>query len=74
MKKNIMAFREVYQMFLDIWSLYRKYACSNLRDNECREAVEEAERLSKKHNSELGNDVLTAVMYELSRIAKTKGK
>lgn len=72
MKKNIMAFREVYQMFLDIWSLYRKYACSNLRDNECSEAAKEAEQLSEKYNSEFGNEILTAVMCELSRIAKKR--
>ena len=72
MKNRIMAFRDVYRMFLDIWNLYRKYADSSLTDKECREAVEEAERLRKKYNSTFANEVLTAVMCELSRTAKLK--
>lgn len=72
MKNRIMAFRDVYLMFLDIWNLYRKYASSSLRDRECKEAVEEAERLREKYNSIFADEILTAVMCELSRIAKNK--
>lgn len=72
MRKRIMEFREVYQMFSDIWSLYRKYAGGSLTESECREAVEAAELLRKKYNSILVNEILTAVMCELSRIAKSK--
>lgn len=72
MQKRVMAFREVYQMFSDVWSLYRKYAGGSLAENECREAVEAAEQLRKKYHSILVNEVLTAVMCELLRIAKNK--
>lgn len=72
MKNGVMAFRDVYRMFLDIWNLYRKYADSRLTDKECREAVEVAEQLRKKYNSTFADEILTAVMCELSRIAKKK--
>ncbi len=72
MKQGVMAFREVYQMFMDIWSLYRKYANSSLADKECRDAVDAAEQLRKKYNSIFADEILTAVMCELSRIAKNK--
>lgn len=67
-----MAFRDVYQMFLDIWRLYQKYANSNLTDSECEKAIENAELLRGKYNAVFTNEILTAVMSELSRIAKLK--
>lgn len=72
MKNRIMAFRDTYQLFLDSWGLYRKYADGSLTDKECREAVEEADRLRKKYNSTFANEILAAVMCELSRIAKIR--
>ncbi len=72
MKNRVMVFRDVYQMFLDIWSLYRKYANGSLADKECKGAVEAAEQLRKKYNSTFADEVLTAVMCELSRIVKNK--
>lgn len=72
MRKRVMAFREVYQIFSDVWRLYRKYAGGSLTESECREAVEAAEQLRKKYHSILADEVLTAAMCELSRIAKNK--
>ncbi len=72
MKNGVMAFRDTYQMFLDMWKLYRKYANSSLAGKECRDAIDAAEQLRKKYNSIFANEILTAVMCELSRIAKNK--
>ena len=35
MKIKIMAFREVYKLFVDVWELYRKYGARRLDDAEC---------------------------------------
>lgn len=72
MMKKVMAFRDAYQMFMDTWKLYRKYADSRLDEEDCRMAVEDAERLRATHKSIFASEVLTAVMCELSRITKNK--
>ena len=35
MEIKIMAFREVYKLFVDAWGLYRKYSARRLDDAEC---------------------------------------
>lgn len=72
MKNKIMAFRDVYILFLDVWSLYQKYSVTNLSDTECVQLQEEVAQIQQKYNSTLANDILVAMLGELSRLAKIK--
>lgn len=74
MKNKIMAFRDVYKLFLDVWSLYRRYAVTDLSDIECDQVQEEADQIRKKYDSVLANDILIAVIRELSKLEKMKEK
>ena len=42
MEIKIMAFREVYKLFVDAWGLYRKYSARRLDDAECEAMAQEA--------------------------------
>ena len=42
MEIKIMAFREVYKLFVDAWELYRKYSARRLDDAECEAMAQEA--------------------------------
>ena len=35
MKVKVMAFREVYKLFVDAWMLYRKYSARKVTEAEC---------------------------------------
>ena len=74
MKSKIMAFRDVHKLFLDAWSLYRRYAVTDLSDIECDQVQEEADQIRKRYDSVLANDILIAVIRELSKLAKMKEK
>lgn len=74
MKNKIMAFRDAHKLFLDAWSLYRRYAVTDLSDIECDQVQEEADQIRKIYDSVLANDILIAVIRELSKLAKMKEK
>ena len=70
MRIQSMAFRDVYQLFTDCWRLYQKYAARRLSEQECKQIMQEVERLREKYNSDLAKDILIAVLRELEKGAK----
>ena len=52
MEIKIMAFREVYKLFVDAWELYRKYSARRLDDAECEAMAQEADAINEKYQSE----------------------
>ena len=67
MKIKTMAFREVYNLFVDVWELYRKYGARRLDDAEC-------EAINEKYQSDLAKDMLVSVIREVSKDARMKIK
>lgn len=53
MEIKIMAFREVYKLFVDAWELYRKYSARRLDDAECEAMAQEADAINEKYQSDL---------------------
>lgn len=56
MKIKTMAFREVYNLFVDVWELYRKYGARRLDDAECEAMTREADAINEKYQSDLGRN------------------
>ena len=61
MEIKIMAFREVYKLFVDAWELYRKYSARRLDDAECEAMAQEADAINEKYQSDLAKDMLRSV-------------
>ena len=53
MEIKIMAFREVYKLFVDAWELYRKYSARRLDDAECEAMAQEADAINENINQTL---------------------
>lgn len=70
MKDKFMAFRDAYHMLREVWFLYRKYAACDLADLEMEDLLGEAEQLRIKYHAPFADEILIAVVNELSRIAK----
>lgn len=69
MKVKVMAFREVYNLFVDVWELYRKYGARRLDDAECEAVTREADAINEKYQSDLAKDMLVSVIREVSKDA-----
>ena len=74
MKIKTMAFREVYNLFVDVWELYRKYSARRLDDAECEAMAQEADAINEKYQSDLAKDMLVSVIREVSKDARMKIK
>lgn len=74
MKIKTMAFREVYNLFVDVWELYRKYGARRLDDEECEAMTREADAINEKYQSDLAKDMLVSVIREVSKDARMKIK
>lgn len=67
MKVKVMAFREVYKLFVDAWMLYRKYSARKVTDVECEEIIKEVDMLREHYQSEFAEDLLVCVLREISK-------
>lgn len=67
MKVKVMAFREVYKLFVDAWMLYRKYSAWKVTDAECEEMIKEVDMLREHYQSEFAEDLLVCVLREISK-------
>ena len=74
MKIKTMAFREVYNLFVDVWELYRKYGARRLDDAEFEAMTREADAINEKYQSDLAKDMLVSVIREVSKDARMKIK
>ena len=74
MEIKILAFREVYKLFVDAWELYRKYSARRLDDAECEAMAQEADAINEKYQSDLAKDMLVSVIREVSKDARMKKK
>ena len=72
MEIKIMAFREVYKLFVDAWGLYRKYSARRLDDADCEAIAYAADVLYEKYQSDLAKDMLVSVIREVSKDARMK--
>ena len=64
---KVMAFREVYKLFVDAWMLYRKYSARKVTDVECEEMIQEVDMLREHYQSEFAEDLLVCVLREISK-------
>lgn len=64
---KVMAFREVYKLFVDAWMLYRKYSTRKVTDAECEEMIQEVDMLREHYQSEFAEDLLVCVLREISK-------
>ena len=62
--------KKINAVFNDCYKLYKSFSSLQLTDDEIMQAIVEAEKIRKKYNSEIANDILIAVMNEIDRIAK----
>ena len=67
MKVKVMAFREVYKLFVDAWMLYRKYSARKVTDAECEKMINEVDMLREHYQSEFAEDLLVCVLREISK-------
>ena len=67
---KVMAFREVYKLFVDAWMLYRKYSARKVTDAECGEMIQEVDMLREHYQSEFAEDLLGCVLREISKSQK----
>ena len=63
--------RAVYNIFTDVWKLYKKYADVRPDDEYWENVVNETNTLAQKYdNGRLCRDLMLAVMSELGRKSK----
>ena len=62
--------KKINAVFNDCYKLYKSFSSLQLTDDEIMQAIVEAEKIRKKYNCEIANDILIAVMNEIDRIAK----
>ena len=70
MKVKVMAFREVYKLFVDAWVLYRKYSARKVTNAEWEEMIQEVDMLREHYQSEFAEDLLVCVLREISKSQK----
>lgn len=64
----MMAVRTVFNLFCDIWQLYRKYILSKLDEKELDEFVQESGEIFRKYGQDpFAKDILLAVTNEIER-------
>ena len=59
--------KAVYNIFTDVWRLYKKFADVRPDDEYWDAVVKEAGTITQKYNSELCKDLIFAVLDELDR-------
>lgn len=63
--------RAIYNIFTDVWKVYKKYADVRSDDEYWENVVNEINALDKKYdNDRLCRDLILAVISELERISK----
>ena len=66
--------RKINAIFNDCYKLYKSFCSLQLTDDEIMQAIVETEKIRKKYNCEIANDILIAVMNEIDRIATATRK
>lgn len=64
---QIMSFRLAWQMFGEIWKLYKKYAVRKLTDEELEQFVLEASKIHEKYKYPFTRELVLAVIGEIER-------
>lgn len=59
--------QEEYQIFADVWKLYKQYYDQSTDEGYWPEVLEESRKISNTYNSHLCNDLVVAVVDELER-------
>lgn len=68
----MMGVKDAFSLFCNCWELYRKYAVSDLGDEELQRFAYESGALSRKyHEDAFAREVILAVVNEIDR--KEKG-
>ena len=64
---RIMSFTQAWNMFREVWNLYKKYALRKLNENEIEELVFETGKIQEKYKYPFTKDIVVAVVLELER-------
>ena len=66
--------KAVYNIFTDVWKLYKKYADVRTDDEYWEKVVNESDEIAKKYgNGRLCRDLILAVIAEFERKNNRKG-
>lgn len=60
--------KTIYNMFTDIWKLYRKYYNRLNGDADCEAAIKEVSATNKKYNTQFCREMLVCLMDEFDRL------
>lgn len=69
----MMGIRQVFELFSDVWHLYRKYAASDLGEKDLDGFTAEAGKISRKYGREpMAKELTMTVVHEIDRIERAK--
>lgn len=66
----IMSYMLAWQMFGDVWKLYKKYAVRKLNEDELEQLMYEASKIHEKFKYPFTKELLIAVIGEIERSVK----
>lgn len=64
--------RDIYNMFTDIWKLYRKYYNRLNTDDDWEAVIEEVGATNKKYNTLFCRELLVCLLNEFDRLEKER--
>lgn len=67
---RIMSYMLAWQMFGDVWKLYKKYAVRKLNEDELEQLMYEAGKIHEKFKYPFTKELLMAVIGEIERSVK----
>ena len=70
MKNRIMSITETFQLFVDMWKLYKKYAGRKLNDTEMDNFRDESMKIHTRYQTALAKEFILAVNNEIDRTLK----
>lgn len=71
----MMGVGQAFQLFSDVWHLYRKYVPENPDERILEEFTKETENLCRKYNKDpMAMELIMAVIHEVERIEGGKSK
>ena len=62
------ALKEKYEIFCDVWKLYKNYAKKNVQEWDWEQIVSEVDRITKKYKCELCYALCHVILEEFERM------
>ena len=62
-----MSFKDAWQMFSEVWKLYKRYAVRELNEVELENFTRAAEKVYQRYKKPFTKDIVVAVIGEIER-------